>query len=143
MKTARSFMDLENAASEYAASEYAAPPMPMPLAMMSQPLPSFPTKSTDTDIDAVHRPVRRRFQVVTIPMDHKNCTPQKGYVRAFYETYEEVREFEDGSVEWSCIHHSDFSGWLPGFMADHSIASAFPKEGESFIEYIAKGSAMN
>ncbi|KAJ2730961.1 hypothetical protein IW152_004883 [Coemansia sp. BCRC 34962] len=69
------------------------------------------------------RPIRR-FQVVTVPIEHAACAEQRGFVRAFYESYEEVREYSDGHVEWSCIHHSDFSGWVPSFMADHSIAVA-------------------
>ncbi|KAJ1798675.1 hypothetical protein LPJ59_002345 [Coemansia sp. RSA 2399] len=80
----------------------------------------------------------RRFQIVSVPMLHKNCTTQRGHVRAFYESYEEVREFADGSIEWICIHHSDFSGWMPSFMSDRSIASAFPKEADSLLEYVAR-----
>ncbi|KAJ1952307.1 hypothetical protein GGI12_006279, partial [Dipsacomyces acuminosporus] len=87
--------------------------------------------------DVERKPVRR-FQVITVPLLHRNCTEQRGYVRAYYETYEEVREYSNGDVEWSCIHHSDFSGWIPSFLSDSSIASAFPKEAESLVEYVAK-----
>ncbi|KAJ2017665.1 hypothetical protein H4218_005154 [Coemansia sp. IMI 209128] len=83
------------------------------------------------------RPIRR-FQVVTVPVEHTACGAQKGFVRAFYESYEEVREYSDGHVEWSCIHHSDFSGWVPAFMADHSIAVAFPREAEALLEYVGR-----
>ncbi|KAJ1944239.1 hypothetical protein FBU59_002657 [Linderina macrospora] len=80
----------------------------------------------------------RRFQVVTVPIAHSNCTEQRGYVRAFYETYEEVREYSNGDVEWSCIHHSDFSGWVPSFMADKSIAERFPKEADALLAYVQR-----
>ncbi|KAJ2886265.1 hypothetical protein IWW38_005245, partial [Coemansia aciculifera] len=93
---------------------------------------------SDDELDnnaALVRPIRR-FQVVTIPIDHGSCGVQRGFVRAYYESYEEVREYSDGHLEWSCIHHSDFSGWVPSFMADHSIATAFPKEAEALLEYI-------
>ncbi|KAJ2749236.1 hypothetical protein GGH94_005099 [Coemansia aciculifera] len=89
------------------------------------------------DLPDAPRPIRR-FQVVTVPIEHRNCTEQRGFVRAFYETYEEVREYSDGHVEWSCIHHSDFSGWVPSFVADHSIATAFPKEAEALLDYVQR-----
>ncbi|ORX67975.1 hypothetical protein DL89DRAFT_269136 [Linderina pennispora] len=76
--------------------------------------------------------------VVTVPIAHSNCTEQRGYVRAFYETYEEVREYSNGDVEWSCIHHSDFSGWIPSFMADKSIATGFPKEADALLAYVQR-----
>ncbi|KAJ1852173.1 hypothetical protein IW147_005618 [Coemansia sp. RSA 720] len=78
----------------------------------------------------------RRFQIVSVPVQHANCTPQRGFVRAVSESYEEVREYADGRVEWVCIHHSDFSGWVPSFLADHSIAAAFPKEADALLDYI-------
>ncbi|KAJ2840291.1 hypothetical protein FBU31_000536 [Coemansia sp. 'formosensis'] len=90
-----------------------------------------------SDLPDVPRPIRR-FQVVTVPIEHRNCTEQRGFVRAYYETYEEVREFDDGHVEWSCIHHSDFSGWVPSFVADHSIATAFPREAEALLDYVKR-----
>ncbi|KAJ2744925.1 hypothetical protein GGI20_002575 [Coemansia sp. BCRC 34301] len=102
-----------------------------------QNIGSLPRSSDECVESCAPRPVRR-FQVVTIPIAHRSCTEQRGFVRAFYESYEEVREYEDGHVEWSCIHHSDYSGWVPSFVADHSIASAFPKEAESLLDYIQR-----
>ncbi|KAI9467586.1 hypothetical protein LPJ78_004968 [Coemansia sp. RSA 989] len=92
----------------------------------------------DSSSQEPDRPVRR-FQVVSVPIAHPNCTQQRGFVRAVYESYEEVCEYQDGRVEWVCIYHSDFSGWVPSFVADHSIASAFPKEAESLLNYINAG----
>ncbi|KAI8318283.1 hypothetical protein GQ54DRAFT_300544 [Martensiomyces pterosporus] len=87
--------------------------------------------------DDARKPIRR-FQIVTIPVLHRNCTSQRGYVRAFYETYEEVREYSNGDVEWTCVHHSDFSGWVPSFLADNSIANAFPKEADALLGYLQR-----
>ncbi|KAJ2160109.1 hypothetical protein GGF46_002522, partial [Coemansia sp. RSA 552] len=78
----------------------------------------------------------RRFQIVTVPMSHRECPSQKGYVRAYYESYEEIREYGDGQLEWVCIYHSDFSGWVPSFMADKSIANSFPKEANALLDYV-------
>ncbi|KAJ2791711.1 hypothetical protein H4R20_006830, partial [Coemansia guatemalensis] len=94
----------------------------------------------DTAQSSATRPIRR-FQIVTVPMLHKNCTEQRGFVRAVYESYEEIREYEDGRLEWICIYHSDFSGWVPSFMADHSIAQSFPKEADALLDYVQKSRA--
>ncbi|KAJ2079145.1 hypothetical protein H4R24_003975 [Coemansia sp. RSA 988] len=96
----------------------------------------------DTAQSSGTRPIRR-FQIVTVPMLHKNCTEQRGFVRAVYESYEEVREYEDGRLEWICIYHSDFSGWIPSFMADHSIAQSFPKEADALLDYVQKSRAKS
>ncbi|PIA13318.1 hypothetical protein COEREDRAFT_11547 [Coemansia reversa NRRL 1564] len=96
----------------------------------------------DTAQNNATRPIRR-FQIVTVPMLHKNCTEQRGFVRAVYESYEEVREYEDGRLEWISIYHSDFSGWIPSFMADHSIAQSFPKEADALLEYVQKSHAKS
>ncbi|KAI9504355.1 hypothetical protein GGI25_004999 [Coemansia spiralis] len=95
------------------------------------------TERSSEDNSVPVRPIRR-FQVVTIPMLHSSCTPQRGHVRAFFESYEEVREYPDGHVEWTCIHHSDFAGWVPSVLADHSIATAFPKEADALLDYVLR-----
>ncbi|KAJ2720839.1 hypothetical protein GGI07_004361 [Coemansia sp. Benny D115] len=153
MKNARSVMDFHNADFEQG-SYPPPPPLPTHYTSQTQYVGLSPHDSMrqprhnpgnnindDDDDDSIgetdNRPIRR-FQIVTIPMLHRNCTSQRGYVRAFYETYEEVCEYSDGTVRWTCIHHSDFSGWVPSFMADHSIANAFPREAESLVDYIQK-----
>ncbi|KAJ1792157.1 hypothetical protein GGH19_003497 [Coemansia sp. RSA 1807] len=93
-----------------------------------------PRSSSSESAEQSH--IVRRFQIVSVPVQHTNCTPQRGFVRAVSESYEEIREYADGRVEWVCIHHSDFSGWVPSFMADHSIATAFPKEADALLDYI-------
>ncbi|KAJ1720230.1 hypothetical protein LPJ53_005106 [Coemansia erecta] len=166
MRAARSVMNLHDAATH---SPPPPMPVPVPAAPSSyvglSPQDSFRRANTqaparrgqknidndndndndndDNDNDSVlsdaERVPVRRFQIVSVPVSHPNCTAQRGFVRAVYETYEEVREFSDGSVEWTCIHHSDFSGWVPAFMADHSIASAFPREADALVEYLLRG----
>ncbi|KAJ2780031.1 hypothetical protein H4R18_003686 [Coemansia javaensis] len=78
----------------------------------------------------------RRFQIVVVPIVHRDCPERRGFVRAVYESYEEVREYADGRVEWICIYHSDFSGWVPAFVADRFVASAFPKEAHALLDYV-------
>ncbi|KAJ2758162.1 hypothetical protein IWQ57_006904, partial [Coemansia nantahalensis] len=78
----------------------------------------------------------RRFQIVTVPMAHRACPPRRGYVRAVYEAYEEIREYADARVEWISIYHSDMSGWVPAFVADRSVANAFPKEAHALLDYV-------
>ncbi|KAJ2496069.1 hypothetical protein GGH96_006070 [Coemansia sp. RSA 1972] len=99
-------------------------------------LSTQPSPRSSTSESAERSHIVRRFQIVSVPIQHTNCTPQRGFVRAVSESYEEIREYADGRVEWVCIHHSDFSGWVPSFMADHSIAAAFPKEADALLEYI-------
>ncbi|KAJ2702344.1 hypothetical protein FB645_004306 [Coemansia sp. IMI 203386] len=150
MKSARSVMDFNDIhrTNDQMLSQAMQSPLPMQPSQYVglSPNDSIRNQNTkkpiqpddDESIDSVNRIPLRRFQIVTVPMLHSNCTEQRGYVRAFYETYEEVREFSDGTVEWTCIHHSDFSGWVPAFMADHSIANAFPKEAEALMEYVQR-----
>ncbi|KAJ2715902.1 hypothetical protein H4R19_000945 [Coemansia spiralis] len=78
----------------------------------------------------------RRFQIVTVPMSHRGCPARRGYVRAVYEAYEEIREYADRRVEWVCIYHADVSGWVPAFVADRSVVSALPKEAQALLEYV-------
>lgn len=89
------------------------------------------------DQELTNKPVRR-FQVVSVPLLHKSCTQQRGYVRAVYESYEEISEFADGRVQWVSIYHSDFSGWIPSFVSDKSVASQFPREAQALIDYLPK-----
>ncbi|KAJ2549931.1 hypothetical protein EV175_004254 [Coemansia sp. RSA 1933] len=150
LKSARSFVDLHDHNSHHTP-----PPMPrlniMPATQYAglSPQDSFRqvvpqnTYASDGEEDddedgqseASTQPLRR-FQIVSVPVLHGSCTTQRGHVRAYYESYEEVREYADGSVEWICIHHSDYAGWVPSFMSDRSIASAFPKEGEALMKYV-------
>ncbi|KAJ1733023.1 hypothetical protein H4S06_002443 [Coemansia sp. BCRC 34490] len=159
LKSARSVVDLHDQTQAYAAASLPPPPFLPPQNQFagldshgySDARSLHPSSGAaagddgddDDDDDARRRaaaggkPVRR-FQIVSIPMLHRSCTAQRGHVRAFYESYEEVREYADGRVEWICIHHSDFSGWVPSFMSDRSIANAFPREAEALLHYVEK-----
>ncbi|KAJ1662660.1 hypothetical protein IW140_005580 [Coemansia sp. RSA 1813] len=161
LKSARSVVDFHEQQNAYSMTPPPLPKQQMPQtqyaglnphdSMRQQWLPKQPnspiqanvsqrntsTEEDEMQPDASTKPIRR-FQIVSVPMFHKNCTTQRGHVRAFYESYEEVREFSDGRVEWICIHHSDFSGWVPSFMSDRSIANAFPREADSLLEYVHK-----
>ncbi|KAJ2657890.1 hypothetical protein IWW48_004288 [Coemansia sp. RSA 1200] len=161
LKSARSVVDLHDQTQGYAASFLPPPPPPPFLPPQNQfaGLDSHGYSDTrslhpstaaidDDDDDAGDDDARRqgagggkpvrRFQIISIPMLHRSCTAQRGHVRAFYESYEEIREYADGRVEWICIHHSDFSGWVPSFMSDRSIANAFPREADALLHYVGK-----
>ncbi|KAJ1861285.1 hypothetical protein LPJ73_001061, partial [Coemansia sp. RSA 2703] len=122
MRSARSALNLHD------------PPSPA-YAGLTPPLPhQFDQYDQDDDgVVAQDRQIVRRFQVVSVPLLHPQCTPQRGHVRAVYEAYEEVREFSDGSVEWSCVHHADLDGWLPRVVADKAVAAAVPREADALV----------
>jgi hypothetical protein len=42
----------------------------------------------------------RKMQVVTVPTEHPDAQPRKGFVRGKYASVEEVEELEGGGVEW-------------------------------------------
>ncbi|PWA00528.1 hypothetical protein BB558_003414 [Smittium angustum] len=54
----------------------------------------------------------RRFQVITIPINHPKCPKVPGNTRALLENYDEVRELANGDVVWLSVQSYSPRGWV-------------------------------
>lgn len=79
---------------------------------------------------------KRYFMVVSKPVEPQDLPARPSFVRGSYESWEIVREKDDGTVEWVCIQHSSSGGWVPKVMSDWVVVKEFHKDVEALIKYV-------
>lgn len=80
---------------------------------------------------------KRCFRIVSKPV-RSSTQVHPGYVRGQYESWESVRELEDGGVEWIAVQHSNAGGWLPKWLVNWFNAREFHKDVKAIIRYVNK-----
>jgi hypothetical protein len=84
--------------------------------MYHQPFPASDRDFTPLILTR-EAPDSTSFLVVSIPYDHPDAQPQKGFVRAKYASVEHVRVLPGNrGVEWRMIVTSDAGGRVPDLM---------------------------
>ncbi|ORY96682.1 hypothetical protein BCR43DRAFT_492090 [Syncephalastrum racemosum] len=78
---------------------------------------------------------KRSFMIVSKPVQ-SSIRVHPGYVRGQYESWEFVRELEDGGIEWIAVQHSDAGGWLPKWLVNWFNAREFHKDVKAIIRYV-------
>lgn len=63
---------------------------------------------------------QRRLRVVTVPCEHPDAPPRKGYVRGRWASVEEVEEVAEGGVGWRMARAMDVGGHFPRCVLDKS-----------------------
>ncbi|PVV02237.1 hypothetical protein BB560_003314 [Smittium megazygosporum] len=78
----------------------------------SQIVPSVHPKPLSSPSSNSSGYILRKFQVISVPLDHPKCQKTSGYTRALFESYNEIRECSDGSIEWITVQNYLPNGWV-------------------------------
>ncbi|OMJ15103.1 hypothetical protein AYI69_g8320 [Smittium culicis] len=78
--------------------------------------------------------ITRKFQIISVPLNHPKCLKESGYTRSFIESFTEVRELSNGDIEWITVQNYVPGGWLVKSIADRAYFDELFGDCESILD---------